>query len=643
MKQLLATLLLLSSFAAFADTKTKITGNNHKADSIWVRRNYEKREIAITMRDGKQLYTAIYTPKDARGKHPILLFRTPYSIAPYGKDSFKAFWNFYWVDYLKAGYILVLQDVRGRYMSEGDFVDVRPFNDNKKDKETDIDESTDTYDTIDWLVNNARNNNGKVGVLGVSYPGFYATMAAMCGHPALKAVSPQAPVTDWFAGDDFHHNGAFMLMDGFSFYSGFGKPRPAPTKVGATGFEFYTKDNYKFYLETGPLRNFKKLMGDSIAFWKDMYSHPDYDEWWQERNARKYVSNIPDSTATLVVGGLFDAEDCFGAWNLYKAIEKKAHNNNRLVMGPWQHGGWAKTTGEYLGNVRFGSKTSEYYQKHIEEPFFRFYLEDKGDITDIKEANVFFSGANEWHTFEQWPPAEKQNKPFYLQPNGGLSLVIPSKESSSSKYVSDPTNPVPFTDGIHLNRTAEYMDDDQRFAERRPDVLVFKSGKLTDDLMIAGPVIADLFVSLSTTDADFVVKLIDVFPDDFAYDDKKDGPGWGKDYPMDGYEMLVRGEVMRGKYRNSLADPETFKPGEVTEVKFSMPDVAHTFKKGHRIMVQVQSSWFPLVDRNPQQFLNIYKAYEDEFVKSTIKIYHEATNASKIILPTLTPVNIMSK
>ena len=256
---------------------------------------------------------------------------------------------------------------------------------------------------------------------------------------------------------------------------------------------------------------------------------------------------------------------------------------------------------------------------------------------------MFFSGENQWHTFEQWPPTDKQNKAFYLQPNGGLSLVIPNVESSSSKYTSDPAKPVPYTEDVHFGRTAQYMDDDQRFASRRPDVLVFKSGPLTDDLTIGGPVTADLFTSISTTDADFVVKLIDVFPEDFKYDDKKDGPGWGKDYPMEGYQMLVRGEVMRGRYRNGLSDPEAFKPDEVTEVKYTLPDVAHTFKKGHRIMVQIQSTWFPLVDRNPQQFLNIYKAYEDDFVKSTIKIYHEATNASKIILPTLSPVNIMSK
>lgn len=641
MKQFLVFAFLLFSISSFAVPKTT-SGSNKKADSVWVRRNYEKREIAITMRDGKQLYTAIYSPKNNKGKHPILLFRTPYSIAPYGRDSFKAFWNFFWIDYLKEGYIMVLQDVRGRYMSEGDFVDVRPFNPEKG--EGDIDESSDTYDTIDWLVNNLKNSNGKVGVLGVSYPGFYATQAALCGHPALKAVSPQAPVTDWFAGDDFHHNGAFMLMDGFNFYSGFGKPRPTPTKQGAKGFENYgTKDNYKFFLETGSLRNFRKLMGDSIKFWIDMYEHPNYDDWWQARNARKYVSHIPDSVATLVVGGLFDAEDCFGAWNLYKAIEKNAHNNNRLVMGPWQHGGWAKTTGEYLGNVRFGSKTSEWYQKHIEEPFFRFYLQDKGDITDIKEANIYFSGGNEWRTFDKWPPEERKNKAFYLQPAGGLSLVIPEKESSASKYISDPAHPVPYTEDVHFGRTAEYMDDDQRFASRRPDVLTFTSGPLTDDLMIGGPVTADLFVSISTADADFVVKLIDVFPDEFSYDDKKDGPGWGKDYPMGGYQMLVRGEVMRGRYRNSLSDPEPFKPEQVTEVKFNLPDVAHVFKKGHKIMVQVQSTWFPLVDRNSQQSVNIYRAYDDDFVKSTIKVYHEATNASKIILPTLNPVNIMSK
>ncbi|MBC7722844.1 MAG: CocE/NonD family hydrolase, partial [Pedobacter sp.] len=521
-------------------------------------------------------------------------------------------------------YIIITQDVRGRWMSEGTFVDVRPFNQNKKG--TDIDEASDTYDTIDWLLKNIDNNNGNVGVFGISYPGFYSTMAALSNHPALKAVSPQAPVTDWFQGDDFHHNGAFMQMDGFAFYSAFGKPRPAPTTIGPKGFDYPTKDNYEFYLRTATLTNFSKLMGDSIPFWKDLMAHPNYDNWWKARNPRNFVTNI--KPAMLVVGGLFDAEDCFGAWNLYKAIETKSKNaNNKLVMGPWFHGQWAGrgSDGSYLGNIQFGSKTSEWYAQNIEIPFFNFYLKGKGSVDKIAEANIFFSGANEWKQLPQWPPADMQPTDMYLQRNGGLTSIQNKMAalSSFSEYVSDPAKPVPYTEDVHFKRTREYMTDDQRFAARRPDVLVFQTPSLTDDITLAGPLVADLMVSLSTTDADFIVKLIDVFPDDFKYSDTDK-------YIMNGYQMLVRGEVMRGKFRNSFEKPEAFVPNKPTEVKYTLPDVAHTFKKGHHIMVQVQSSWFPLVDRNPQQFLDINHAKEEDFKKATIKIYH---NQSKIILP----------
>ena len=350
------------------------------------------------MRDGIGLFTAFYIPKDSSVKHPILMTRTPYSCSPYGEDKFNSrIYETYWINYLREGYIIAIQDVRGRWMSEGEFVDVRPFNPNKKGKE--FDEASDTYDAIDWMINNLPGNNKRVGCFGISYPGFYATMAALSGHPALKAVSPQAPVTDWFQGDDFHHNGAFMLMDGFNFYSGFGKPRPKPTTVGTPGFRIPSQDNYDFYLKTGALKNFTKIMGDSIAFWKDLMNHPDNDSWWQARNVRNFVTNI--KPALLVVGGTFDAEDCFGAWSLYKAIEEKNRNtDNRLVMGPWFHGGWGgRSDGSFLGNVRFGKKTSEYYQKNIEFPFFNFYLKLKGTVHDIAEATVFFTGENEWRRF----------------------------------------------------------------------------------------------------------------------------------------------------------------------------------------------------------------------------------------------------
>ena len=609
-------------------------------DSLWVRENYYKVEKMLPMRDGISLFTAFYIPKDSSVKHPILLNRTPYSCSPYGADKFNArIHDTYWINYLKEGYIIAIQDVRGRWMSEGEFMDVRPFNPNKKNKE--IDEASDTYDAIEWMVNHLPANNKRVGVFGISYPGFYATMAALSGHPALKAVSPQAPVTDWFQGDDFHHNGAFFLMDAFGFYSGFGKPRPKPTTVGSPGFRIPSQDNYDFYLKTGAIKNFTKLMGDSIAFWKDMMNHPDHDDWWKARNPRNFVTNI--KPAVLVVGGNFDAEDCFGAWNLYKAIEEKNNNtDNRVVMGPWVHGGWGgRSDGSYLGNVRFGKKTSEYYQRNIEFPFFNFYLKLKGTVRDIAEATVFFTGDNEWRRFNEWPSKNVEYTNLFIGNNGKLSFEKNTSNNAFSDYISDPAHPVPYTEDVHMGRTSEYMTDDQRFASRRTDVLTFTTAVLMEDLTLAGPLVADLMTSISTTDADFVVKLIDVFPDEFKYDEKIFGKGNGSLYPMGGYQMLVRGEIMRGRYRNSFSaapggvKPEAFVPGKITQVKYTLPDVAHTFKKGHKLMIQIQSSWFPLADRNPQKFVDIYHCDDSDFQKATIKIHHDAVNASKIVLPVL--------
>lgn len=600
-------------------------------DSAWIKDNYYKWERMVPMRDGKKLFTAIYIPKDTTEKHPILMRRTPYSSAPYGEKNFPEFWNSYQRLYMRENYIMVVQDVRGKFMSEGDFVDVRPFNPEKKG--ADVDEASDSYDAIDWLLKNVPHNNGRVGAFGISYPGFYATMVALSGHPAVKAVSPQAPVTDWFMGDDFHHNGAFMLMDAFTFYPSFGRPRPKPTSQSAPPRFTPSADNYNYYLQIGPLKNFARIMGDSIRFWKDLYAHPNLDEWWKARNARNFVQHIPDGTNTLVVGGLYDAEDVFGAWNLYKAIEEKSRNNNKIVMGPWFHGQWGgRGDGSFLGNVRFGSKTAEWYQNNIEVPFFNYYLKGKGDATKMAEASIFFSGENNWKQLEQWPPKETQSKNLYLQSNGKLSWTKPVASAAFTEYISDPAKPVPYTEDVHLRRTREYMTDDQRFASRRPDVILFQSELLTEDLTVAGPLYADLFTSVSSTDADFVVKLIDVFPDTFKY--ASNSPT-GVEYPMGGYQMLVRGEVMRGRYRNSFEKPEAFTPGKIEKVNFYLPDVAHTFKKGHRIMVQVQSSWFPLVDRNPQKFVNIYTAGESDFQKANIKIHHNALYPSSLILPVI--------
>jgi putative CocE/NonD family hydrolase len=655
MKKIARSLLLLSfPILSFAQN-TAISP--WLQDSAWIRDNYTKKEVYIPMRDGIKLFTAIYIPKDVSEKHPILMTRTPYSCAPYGEQNFNAnLWARHWRYYARENYVMVIQDVRGRWMSEGDFVDIRPFNPDKKSNK-DIDEASDTYDTVDWLIKNVDNNNGNVGVFGISYPGFYSTMAALSGHPALKAVSPQAPVTDWFKGDDFHHNGVFFVMDAFSFYAGgFGYPRPRPTIVGPkSALKIPESDNYETYLKIGPLKNFMSLTGDSVKFWKDLYAHPNRDAWWEARNPRNFVGDI--KPAMLVVGGLFDAEDCFGAWNLYKAIESKNPGShfNKLVMGPWYHGQWSTSDGTHLGNVEFGSNTSIWYQNNVEIPFFNYYLKGKGDISTITEATIFFSGADGWKHLAQWPPADKQDKSIYLEPNGKLSWNKPSPHSASGEahptesfgpgsgqrydeYISDPSHPVPYTEDVHFERTREYMDDDQRFASRRTDVLTFETDVLQDDLTLGGVVTADLRVSISSTDADFVVKLIDVFPDDFKYPDaplQNLSRNAGGPYPMGGYEMLVRGEIMRGKFRNSFSTPEAFKPNKIETVKFDLPDVAHTFKKGHRLMIQIQSSWFPLADRNPQKFMNIYEANERDFQKASIRVYHDAENASNIILPVL--------
>ena len=604
-------------------------------DSAWVRENYIKKEITIPMRDGVKLFTAVYTPKDVSEKHPILLNRTPYSCAPYGADFSGRLLSSHWKYYCRENYIIVIQDVRGRWMSEGEFADVRPFIKDKKSN-NDIDEASDTYDAIDWLVKNLPNNNGNVGVFGISYPGFYATMAAASGHPALKAASPQAPVTEWFLGDDFHHNGVFFQMDGFSFYSGFGKPRPKPTSVGSPGYDFKIRDNYQFYLQAGTLKNLAIMIGDSIKFWHEMYQHPNYDSWWQARDARRAMYNI--KPAMLTVGGLFDAEDCYGAWNLYKAIEKQNPGiHNKIVMGPWSHGQWSSRDGSRLGNIQFGSNTAIWYQNNIEIPFFNYYLKGKGSDPNLPEATIFFSGENQWKNFNQWPPANVVSQPIYFQSNGSLTWNKPADKKSATEYISDPAHPVPYTEDVHFSRTSAYMNDDQRFASRRSDVLTFQTGVLSEDLTLAGPVVADLLVSITGTDADFVVKLIDVFPDDFNYTGavSQQGRAGGGSYPMGGYQMLVRGEIMRGKFRNSFENPTAFTPNKVEKVKFDLPDVAHTFKKGHRLMIQVQSSWFPLADRNPQKFVNIYEADITDFQKATIKIYHEAANSSNIVLPVI--------
>lgn len=587
-------------------------------DSVYLRTHYTKIERQIPMRDGVKLFTAIYMPKDQSQPYPFLMTRTPYSCSPYGEDNFSGRIIGYH-HLVREGFIFVVQDVRGRYMSEGAFVDVRPHNPNKRGQETD--ESSDTYDTVEWLLANIPNNNGRVGIFGISYPGFYSTASLPGAHPAIKAVSPQAPVTDWFIGDDFHHNGAFFLMDAFSFYYSFGRPRPQPTTQGNPGFAFPGKDNYQFYLETGALKNFTQRHMSGIPFWLDVMSHPNLDEFWKARNIRPHLRDV--KPAVLVVGGHFDAEDCFGAWATYQAIEQQNPGaDNRIVMGPWSHGGWSRNTGRRLGNVHFGSATSVYYRESIELPFFRHHLKGR-DNPNLPEAMVFATGANQWRRYDAWPPPAARSRSLYFLPGGGLSFEAPTAPESFDECVSDPARPVPYTEDVHLRRTAEYMTDDQRFASRRPDVFVYQTPVLTEDISLAGPLEAELFVTTTGTDADYVVKLIDVYPNDEPNDPESD-------VPMAGYQMLVRGEVFRGRFRNSFERPEAMRPGKVERIAFALPDVCHVFGKGHRIMVQVQHSWFPLVDRNPQQFVDIYTCGDDAFIKATQRLYHDKSRASRL-------------
>jgi putative CocE/NonD family hydrolase len=598
---------------------------NYALDSAYVRDNFIKSEHLVPMRDGVRLFTTVYAPRDKRVAVPFLLNRTPYSCSPYGKEAYRT--GFQNMELARQGYIYVFQDVRGRYMSEGTFMDVRPFNPNKVGKQV-VDEASDTYDTVEWLLKNVEGNNGRVGAYGISYPGFYATMTALSGHPAVRAVSPQAPVTDWFMGDDFHHNGAFCLMDAFFFHyaRGFGFPRPKPVTTHGWAFnDFGTPDNYDFYLKVGALRNFKeRFIRDTVPFWNDLIAHPNYDAFWKARNPRPHLKQI--SPAVLTVGGLFDAEDCYGAWKTYEAIERQndLSHPNRIVMGPWVHGGWARTPGNRLGYVNFVENTTDFFKRNIELPFFEFFLKDKGDM-NLPEAYVFQTGENRWKRWNQWPPAGMKPTPYYFQEGGSLSEVKPAVALGFDEYMSDPANPVPYTEHIHLNRTREYMCDDQRFASRRPDVLVYETPVLKQSLELDGPVVASIFFSSSGSDADFVVKLVDVYPDTLTLVEQ------GK--PMGGYQMLVRGEVMRARYRESFEDPQDIDQGVIYQVKFELPDVAHTFLPGHKLQIQLQSSWFPLIDRNPQQFINIYEASDRDFIKANHRIYRSGRNTSAVILP----------
>ncbi len=588
----------------------------YAADKFDVRKHYKKLEYRIPMRDGVRLFTAVYVPKDSSGKYPILLTRTPYGIAPYGANKYPEHLgpsdNF-----AEDKFIFAYQDARGRYMSEGTFVDDRPILD-AYNSDKDVDESTDAYDTIDWLLKNIPGNNGKVGVYGISYGGFYTDAAMVHAHPALVAASPQAPMADLYMGDDAYHNGAFFLAANFDFYLSFNKQNNPQLPEKEKPAKFGTKDGFKFYLNMGPLAESNaRYFHPPNEYWVDQVRHTTYDEYWKARNIVPHLKNV--TPAVLIVGGWFDAEDLSGTLKTFRAIEAQSPSTNeRLVMGPWFHGGWSRSPGSKLGDISFGSNTSDFFADEIELPFFRHYLKGAPEPA-LPKAYVFETGKNVWKKHQQWPPSNATTERFYFHANGNLNRHAPIEPGAFDQYVSDPNNPVPFFAKPTFKMEREYMDADQRFVRQRSDVLTYQTAPLTEDTTIAGPVSPTLFVSTTGADSDFDVKLIDVYPDDAA-------GGLG------GYEQLVRGEPFRGKFRNGFEKPERFQPGQTQRISFSMPDVYHCFQRGHRIMVQVQSSWFPLTDRNPQSFSYIPAATKDAYVKATERIFRSRDAASSIEL-----------
>ncbi|GAA4272642.1 CocE/NonD family hydrolase [Aquimarina gracilis] len=579
-----------------------------------VKDHYTKKEVDIVMRDGIKLHTTIYSPKDTSRQYPILMKRTPYSSIPYGEDQFpsKISPNEF---LMKEGNIIVYQDVRGRWMSEGVYDNMRAYIPNKKGKQ--FDEASDTYDTIDWLVKNVSNNNGKVGIWGISYPGFYATYSLLDSHPALKAVSPQACIGDFFF-DDFHHNGAYLLSY-WRVTALFGHEKTEPTNEAWYTFtDLPTEDQYQFFLDVGPLKNLDKYYKEDNVFWTQLKEHPNYDDFWQKRGIIQHLKDI--KPAVMVVGGLFDAEDLYGPFETYEKIENRSKNYNIMVFGPWSHGDWARNKGrQAIGNVYFGDDISEKYQKNIETKFFNHFLKKEGDgNTGLPEIQIFDTGEKKWDSFENWPPENTEKKVFYLS---GAENLSEKAEDGFSEFVSDPKKPVPYSEDIKVVFTPrKYMTDDQRFAARRPDVLVFETSILDEDVTLSGEILAKLKVATSGTDADWIVKLIDVFPGDT--EDTKETQEYLK---MSNYHMMVRSEVMRGRFRNDFSKPEPFIPNKKTAVNIKLQDIHHTFKKGHKIQIQVQSTWFPLIDLNPQTYVpNIFKAEESHFTKETHKVYYDS-------------------
>lgn len=616
--------------------RTNQSKDTAEVSDTYVEDHYTKREVDIEMRDGVTLHTTIYSPKDTSVEYPIIMQRTPYSSRPYGANQFKERIapN---VHMMKDGYIVVYQDVRGRWLSEGHYENMRAYIPNKT-SDQDVDESSDTYDTIEWLVNNVENNNGRVGIWGISYPGFYSTYATVDAHPALKAASPQASIGDFFF-DDFHHNGAYLLSY-FRATSLFGTPRPNGDQPIDTAWynlpDLGTEDQYQFFLDAGPLKNldnyFEYETGDTPRmamdgqtddyFWNELKEHPNYDELWQSRGLIQHLKDVKSHVATMVVAGEFDAEDLYGPLETYKTIEKYNEDNyNTLVFGPWDHGGWARSRGKNLvGNYYFGDGISEFFQENIETKFFHHFLKgDGGKESGLPEAYVFDSGRKEWKQFDAWPPEGVVKQDMYLSEN--QALTTDKKGEAGIQFISDVKKPVPYSEDIKSVFTPrKYMTDDQRFASRRSDVLVFETDVMEEDLTLAGDIMAHLNVATTGTAADWVVKVIDVHPADAEnHEDMQDH------LKMSNYHLMVRSEVLRGRFRNSFSEPEPFVPNQKTAVNIKLQDVFHTIKKGHKLQIQVQSTWFPLIDLNPQTYVeNIFKADEEDFKTQTHTVFTDS-------------------
>ena len=610
--RLILLLLLLLCLPSTAQEKSE--AEEHKA---WIRANYSKFEYRIPMRDGKRLFTTVYRPNWSREEFPVILQRTPYSAGPYGASKYRRSLGPYSA-FDKEGFIFVFQDVRGRFLSEGEFVNMRPQADA-------INESTDTYDTIEWVVNNLPRNNGRVGQWGISYPGFYTTAGVLSNHPALKIASPQAPIADWFW-DDMHHNGAFNLQLAFNFFSTFGVKRDGPyEKWPEEKLKHKTPDGYQFFLDLGPLSNANKnFFKGKINFWNKLAAHPNYDSFWQSRDILPHLKKT-DCTV-LTVGGWFDSEDLYGPLETYRTFEK--HNplgENTLVMGPWFHGGWVRGNGDFLGDTPFGFPTAKFFQKEVMLPLFLSKLKDKDD-PKLPEALVFETGANRWREFSKWPPENSQKSTLFFNEKQSLTFTSPDGDQEPDSFVSDPANPVPSTATITIGRRREMMTEDQRYASSRPDVLTFETEVLEDDVTLVGPIEADLWVSTDHTAADWVVKVVDVYPGEEEL--RKIGD---QEFNLGDAQLLVRYETIRGRFRDGVEHPKPFQPNKITKVPLRILDVCHNFQRGHKVMIQVQSSHFPFFDRNPQNYVdNIFEAKEADYVRAEHKVWHSEKFPSQL-------------